>query len=93
MPYIIPGAAIGGGLALVVWGTRKIVEGDDSADEAAAKVLRGVPDYIRRYVEEIDVSATGVRIKLREDAPESTEQEIADNIDIEDRLNGVDIER
>lgn len=93
MPYFIPGAAIGVGIALTVWGARQIINGDDSADEAAAKVLGNIPEYIRRYIEEVEVSATGVKIRLRQDAPESVEEEIRENVDVEGRSNGVEIER
>lgn len=93
MPFILPGAAVGAGVALIMWGGRSWINGDDSADQAAAKVIRAVPDYFVKHVDDVEVTSDGIKMRLKKDAPDSAVHEARRNIKVEDRADGVDVYR
>ena len=49
MPFILPVLGVIAG----AWGLNKIINQDDSADEAAAKALKKIPSHIRKHVDRV----------------------------------------
>ena len=80
MPFIIPAAAIGAGVTLVVWGSKMFLNNDDSADEKAEEILAEVPEKFERYISNISVKGSGIHISFRSDTPEEIQDEIKSNI-------------
>lgn len=87
MPFIVPSAAIGGGVALSVWGVTQFVRGDDSADEAVANF----PNYIVNHIDDVEVSSSGIKVNFADSAPESAVMETRENVNAEDPLQTVEV--
>jgi hypothetical protein len=98
MPFIIPAAATGVGIALTVWGGRHIITGDDTPDQAAGDILQSIPAYFRDYILDVEVQTdaggfSGVTIQLTSDAPDRVKQEVQEKVELEDRTDGVEVVR
>jgi hypothetical protein len=81
MPFFIPALAIGAGVAIAAWGTKMMINNDDSADAAAAKFLRTLPEHIKKYVHKVEYNQNGLVIHLNLGTPDYIRNEIQDNLD------------
>jgi len=72
MAFFIPFLAIGAGL----WGLNCIVRGDDSADEAAAKLLKNLPSEFRQWVKSVKYDKDGFQLEMQSDTPKKIEEEL-----------------
>ncbi len=82
--------AIGFGVGCVIWGTRRILEGEDFDEE---KVLSEIPAFVRDHVRKVEVTPTGnIRFHLQTGAPDIAEREIRQNVDVEED-GEVEVER
>lgn len=80
MAFFIPAAAIGAGVTLIVWGSRMLLDNDDSADEKAGEILARIPEEFSEYIEDISVDMSGVHISFRYGTPRNIKEEIKRNI-------------
>ncbi|MFZ2961398.1 MAG: hypothetical protein WA705_31360 [Candidatus Ozemobacteraceae bacterium] len=81
--FLIPAAAIGGGVALIVWGSHMFLSNDNSADEKAAEILSRIPEKFEEYIERISVTSSGVHISFRAGTPWRIKEAIISNIEVE----------
>lgn len=58
----IPWVAVGAGAAIIAWGTKMIIDDDDSADKAAAEFFRKLPSHIRQHVQRVEYTGSGFNI-------------------------------
>jgi hypothetical protein len=80
MPFVIPAAAIGAGVTLLVWGSKMFLNDDDSADEKAEEILSRIPDRFEEYISSISVKSSGIHISFRSNTPRDVQDEIKSNI-------------
>jgi hypothetical protein len=80
MPFIIPAAAIGAGVSLIVWGSKMFLSNDDSADKNAQEVLSEIPSQFEKYISNISVKSTGIHITFKTGTPGYVKDEIRTNI-------------
>ena len=80
MSFIIPVAAIGSGVSLILWGARMMWTRDDSADERAADFLRAMPARLEKYVDNVSFGKNGIQVTLKANAPISVKEEIEANV-------------
>jgi hypothetical protein len=78
--FIIPVAAIGSGVSLILWGARMMWTRDDSADKRAADFLRAMPTRLRKYVDSVSFGKDGIQVTLKTNAPVEVKKEIETNV-------------
>lgn len=72
---------VGLGIGCVVWGARRILNGNDVDEE---KVLAEIPGFVREHIRRVEITPTGgLRFDLRSTAPDSAEREIEENVEVE----------
>ena len=83
MAFIIPAAAIGGGISLVIWGAKMFFDKNDSADAKMKKFLKAVPEYTRTYIAKVEFDQGGINIQWKNTTPnkikEETQKQITDH--------------
>ncbi len=87
----IPFIAVGSGISLTVWGVKKIINNDDSADKKVAAFISSIPENILKYIEVgWDKNGPIIRFKLYVSAEqqEFLEKEIKNNVIVQN--NNVD---
>lgn len=89
---IVECAAIGTGFGLIIWGSRRIIYGNDTADEATAKVLSEVPGLMKKHIRDVEITPFGIKFHIRANAPEYTERKVEENVEIEGD-GSVEVER
>ena len=80
MPFFIPIIAIGAGVSLVIWGSRQLWKGDDSADQKAAEFISKVPEKFRQYVDGVSFGPEGVRVTFVSGTPIEIERAFRENV-------------
>lgn len=81
MPFFIPALAIGAGVAITAWGTKMMIDNNDSADETAARFIRTLPKHIKKYVKRVEWNQNGLVVHLNVGTPNYIQGEIQDNLD------------
>lgn len=69
----IPFVAIGGGVAMCAWGVHMVWRNDESADQKARDLLERLPAFVRRWIEDVQITSSGVKIQFRRGTPPEIE--------------------
>ncbi|MCS4149265.1 hypothetical protein [Salinibacter ruber] len=82
--------AIGAGIGLIIWGSRRVINGEDFDDE---EIVSGVPTFLRDSIREVEVTQTGsIRFHIRANAPDIAERKIKRNVETEED-RGLEVDR
>ncbi len=82
--------AIGAGIGLIIWGSRRVINGEDFDDK---EIVTEVPTFLRGSIREVEVTQTGsVRFHIRANAPDIAEREIKQNVETEED-RGLEVDR
>jgi hypothetical protein len=87
MAYMLPLLSIAGGISFCVWGIKRILVKDDSADEKAAKIIASLPSKFHEFIKRIEIKGGLIIFELKDNTPQKIKEEFSKETHTEEIKN------